>query len=99
MKPADVTEENLKFLKQIYAQRNKVKCEKKFKVNNFVRISKYKQLFNRGYSSAFTNEIFRIEKVDNTNPITYKLKYYSEYPVQGCFHNGELLHVEHPNFH
>lgn len=97
MKPVDVTEKHVKYLKQIYAQRSKVKYVEKFKVNDFVRISKYKQVFDKGYLPSFTNEIFQIVKVCNTNPITYKLQDYLKQPIEGGFYNEELIHVKHPD--
>jgi hypothetical protein len=35
----------------------------KFKVDDTIRVSKYKSIFDKGYESNFTEEIFRIAKV------------------------------------
>ena len=46
----------------------------KFKVNGRVRITKYKNVFSKGYSEIWLREIFTIDFVLKTNPWTYKLK-------------------------
>ena len=46
----------------------------KFKVNDIVRISKYKKHFEKGYSKRCTDELFIIYKCNQTIPETYKIK-------------------------
>ena len=59
---------------KIYIQKNDEKTKKaKFKVRDRVRISKKKSTFEKGYTTRWTREIFVIEKVLNTNPVTYKI--------------------------
>ena len=43
----------------------------KFKVGDHVRISKYKNIFAKGYSPNWSEEVFVIKKVKNTVPWTY----------------------------
>ena len=43
----------------------------KFKVDDHVRISKYKNIFAKGYAPHWSEEIFVIKKVKNTVPWTY----------------------------
>ena len=43
----------------------------KFKVGDTVRISKYKNIFAKGYTPNWSEEIFVIEKVKNTVPWVY----------------------------
>ena len=43
-------------------------------VNDTVRISAYKGIFDKGYKKNWTLEIFTIDKVQDTKPITYLLK-------------------------
>ena len=45
----------------------------KFKINDRVRISKYKYIFSKGYTENWSREIF-IDSVLKTNPWTYKIK-------------------------
>ena len=48
-----------------------IKKNPKFKVGDHVRISKYKNIFAKGYAPNWSEEIFVIKKVKNTVPWTY----------------------------
>ena len=64
----------------------------KFKVGDKVRISKYKRkLFDRGYTENCSEEVFIIDKIQYTNPITYKLKDLNNEEIKGSFYEPELL--------
>ena len=43
----------------------------KFKISDFVRISKYKKIFAKGYIPNFSEEVFVIKEVKNTVPWMY----------------------------
>jgi len=45
----------------------------KFKVGDSVRVSKYKTVFEIGYTPNWTTEVFKIVKVQRINPVTYLL--------------------------
>ena len=45
----------------------------KLKVGDSVRISKYKNIFTKGYVSNWSEEVFVIKKVKNTVPWTYAI--------------------------
>ena len=49
-----------------------------------------KKHFEKGYTSNFTQEIFVIEKVLQTNPITYKIKDLNNEEIIGSFYEKEL---------
>ena len=69
----------------------------KFKVGDRVRISKYKRsVFDKGYTPNWTEEIFVVDTVVYTDPITYKLKDLSGEEIQGSFYEQELLKTEQP---
>ena len=40
----------------------------KFKIGHIVRISKYKNIFTKGYVLNWSGEVFAIKKVKNTVP-------------------------------
>jgi len=62
-----------------------------FKVGDKVRISKYKRkVFDKGYTPNWTEEVFKIDKIQYTNPITYKLKYLNNEEIKGSFYEPEL---------
>ena len=66
MKPIDVTGDS-------YAEYNEDfnKKDPKFKVGDHVRISKYKNIFAKGYTPNWSEEIFIVSKIKNTVPWTY----------------------------
>ena len=43
----------------------------KFKVDDNVKISKYKNLFAKGYALNWSEEVFMIKKIKNTVPCAY----------------------------
>ena len=43
----------------------------KFKVGVHVRISKYKNIFAKGYTTNWSEEVFVIKEIKNTVPWTY----------------------------
>ena len=63
----------------------------KFKVNDRVRISKYKNIFIKCYTENWLREIFIIDSVLKTNPCTYKIRDLNEEKIIGGFHEKELL--------
>ena len=63
----------------------------KFKVNDRVRITKYKNIFSKGYTENWSREIFIIDSVLETNPWTYKLKDTNREKIIGSFYEKALL--------
>ena len=63
----------------------------KFKVNDRVRITKYKNIFRKGYTENWSREIFTIDYVLKTNPWTYKIKNLNGEKIKGGFYEKELL--------
>ena len=59
----------------LYGDMEQLSYKPKFKIGDKVRISKYKRkIFDKGYTPNWTEEIFIIDEIKYTNPITYKLK-------------------------
>lgn len=67
----------------------------RFKVGDFVRLSKYRMLFDKGYTPNWTTEIFKVRKVQyNTDPITYLLSDYQNADIKGSVYAEELQPVK-----
>ena len=66
------------------------RSQPKFKVGDKVRIYKYKSAFEKGYTTKWSDEIFEIISVNNTNPYTYTLKDLDGENIIGSFYNEEL---------
>ncbi|XP_044019588.1 uncharacterized protein LOC122860011 [Aphidius gifuensis] len=96
MKPVEVVSKNIKILKQtVFESLTHCHVKIKFKLNQHVRISNHKHVFDKEYKPNWTNEIFTITKINKTSPVMYKLKDYQENPIQGSFYNEELQKVRH----
>ena len=62
----------------------------KFLVGDSVRITKKKNLFNKGYTQRWTKEVFKISKIQLTIPVTYKITDYNGEEIQGSFYAQEV---------
>ena len=67
----------------------------KFKVNDRVRITKYKNIFSRGYTENWSREIFIIDSVLKTNPRTYKIKDLNGEKIIGSFMKNNYCRVNY----
>lgn len=65
-----------------------------FFIGDYVRISKYKHIFSKGYESNWTSEVFQIDKIlfHNSIPI-YVLKDLLEEVIDGTFYAQEMQKV------
>ena len=70
----------------------------KFKVGDLVRISKYKNIFAKGYVPNWSEQIFIIKKIKNTVPWTYVLNYLNGEEIIGTFHENELQDTSQKEF-
>ena len=62
-----------------------------FKIGDTVRISKYKRkTFDKGYTPNWTEEVFTIDEIRPTDPITYKIKDLNGEEIKGSFYREEL---------
>ena len=85
MKPIDVTNDS-------YAEYNENLSKKHpiFKVSNHVRISKYKNIFAKGYTPNWPEEIFVFSNIKNTVPWTYVINDLNGEKITGSFYEKEL---------
>ena len=75
-----------------YAEYNEDSNKKdfKFKVGNHVRISKYKNIFPKGYTPNWSEDVFVVSKVKNTLPLTYVISDLNGEKITGSFYEREL---------
>ena len=62
----------------------------KFKVGDYVRISKYKNIFAKGYIPDWFEEVFIISKIKNTVQWTYVICDLNDEKIVGTFYEEEL---------
>ena len=85
MKPIDIGDNN----KRVYIDERNEK-DSRFKVGVRVRISKFKNIFAKGYSPNWSKEIFVVDKINDTVPYTYNLKGLNDAEIIGSFYDREL---------
>ena len=85
MKPIDVGHNN----KRVYIDEHNEK-DSRFKVDDKVRISKFKNIFSEGYTPNWSTEIFIVDKINDTVPYTYNLKDLNDEVIIGSFYDREL---------
>ena len=93
MTPIDASKKKneLTVWRNLYPDRYKINdITPKFSVGDRVRIAKKKKVFEKGYTTRWTEEIFTIKEIQNTNPITYKLEDLQEEEIKGTFYEPEL---------
>ena len=93
MKPVDVKDDT-------YIDSNKDVNDKdpKFKVGDHVGISKYKNIFAKGYTPNCSEEVFVIKKVKNTVPWTYIINDLNGEEIIGTFYEKELQKTNRQEF-
>ena len=85
MKPIDVTNDS-------YAEynENSNKKDPKFKVGDHVRILKYKNIFAKGYTPNWSEEVFVVSKFKNIVPWAYVVSDLNCEEITGSFYEKEL---------
>ena len=97
MRPIDVTPAIAdRLLSSVYSG-IKIAAPAKFKVGDKVRVSKYKTIFEKGYTPNWSTEVFKIVTVQRTNPVTYLLEDWRGNSVAGGFYEYELLKAAVPD--
>ena len=98
-KEASKKKNELTVWRNLYPDRyKKYNITPKFSVGDEVRITKKKKVFEKGYTTRWTEEIFTITEVQNTNPVTYKLADLQGEEIKGTFYEPELQKTEQQIF-
>lgn len=107
MDPSAVNEGNvLEVYNNLLRKKEKMKnvtttTTPKCKINDHFRISKYKGVFDKGYTPGWSDEIFKIKSVILSSPIVYKIVDLLDEEVDGNFYEQEIQKViydEHAAF-
>ena len=70
----------------------------KFKVGDSVRISKYKNIFAKGYVPNWSEEVFVVSKIKETVSWTYVIRDPNGEEIVGTFHEKELQKTDQEEF-
>ena len=93
MKPIDVGDDS-------FAEHNENSNENdpKFKVGDHVRISKFKNVFAKGYTPNWSEEVFIIKNIKNAVPGTYIISDLNREEIWGSFYEKELQKINQKEF-
>ena len=87
IKPIDVTQDS-------YAEYN----EDSNVTKDFKRISRYKNIFSKGYTQNWSEEVFVVSKIKNAVPWTYVVSNLNGEPITGSFYEKELQKTSQEKF-
>ena len=92
MKPIDVNKSNEKHIKNTVYNYDITNKKPKFKINDLVRIFlKRRELFDKPSGNIkWSEELFKIYKINKSNVITYQLKDMNDEIIKGIFYEKEL---------
>ena len=94
MKPKDVKNDRTK--SSAIARNNRIYIDERngksatYNVSDRVRMSKFKNIFAKGYTPNWSREIFIVNKINDTVPYTYNLKDLDDEEIIGRFYDREL---------
>ena len=88
MKPADVDEEHIANI--FFNSLPNLKKTIKFSNGDRVRILIKKNQFAKEFEKSWSEEIFKIKRIQNTNPITYLIEDLDGEDIIGGFYTEEL---------
>ena len=93
MKPINVTNDSFAEYSEDFNKKGP-----KYKVNNHVRISKYKNIFAKGYVPNWSEEVFIVNEIKNTVPWTYTISNLNGETITGTFYEKELQKTNQKEF-
>ena len=93
MKPVEVKDDTyINFKKEVNDE------DPKFKVGDHIRISKYKNIFAKGYTPNWSEEVFVIKKVKNRVPWTYVINDLNREEIIWTFYEKKLQKANQQEF-
>ena len=93
MKPADVKDNTyIDFEKKVKYK------DPKFKIGDHVRISKYKNIFAKGYMPNWSKEVFVVSKIKNTVLWAYIINDLNGEEIIGAFYEKDLQMTNQKEF-
>lgn len=99
MNPCDVNSNNIMSVwRNLYDQHNITQTNQysKLHVGDYVRITKYKHIFQKGYETNWSDEVFIIASIIKRSPwVVYTLKDLQSEPITGTFYARELQKVDY----
>ena len=92
MKPVDVRSDSIEYNEE--SNEKDPKC----KIGDHVRLSKYENIFVKGYTPNWSEEVFVVSKIKNTVPWTYLISDLIGEEIIGTFYEKELQKTNQEEF-
>ena len=93
MKPIDVKDNTY-----VHWKKEVNNKDPKLKVGDHGRTSKFKNIFAKGYTPNWSEEVFVINKIKNTVPWTYVINDLNDEEITGTFYEKELQRTNQQEF-
>ena len=94
-RPVDINYQNeSQVRKNLYPKLPKTSSKPKYSIGDTVRLVRKENIFAKGYTANFTDEIFMISSVKKTQPITYGVEGFDGENIKGSFYEQELTKVD-----
>ena len=98
MKPVDFKDNTYIDSMELHSNKELNDKDRKFKVGDHVRISKYKNMFAKGYIPNWSEEIFVTKNGKNKVPWTYVINDLNGDEIIGIFYEKELQKTNQQEF-
>ena len=89
MTPFEMSTKN-KLVPNLILSNNKNKLPN-FQVGDYLRVPEKRNLYSKDYTTNWIRELFKIHKVNKTNPVTYHLIDENNEQIEGKYYEQELL--------
>ena len=93
MKPIDVTDDSYSEYDEDFNKK-----DPEFKDGDSIRISKYKNIFAKGYTPSWSEEVFVVSKIKYKVPWTYVVNDLNGEEIIGTFYEKELQKTNQKEF-
>ena len=92
MRPVDASkkEHESEVWENLFRDDEHVKKFNKFKNGDTVRISRMKGIFEHGFLPNWSEQIYKIHKINNSTPVSYILRDLQDDVIEGSFYDEEL---------
>ena len=98
MKPIDVKDNTYIDSIELHSEKEVNNKDPKLKVSDYVRISKYRNIFAKGYMPNWSEEVFVINKIKTTVPWAYIINDLNGEKIIGTFYEKELQKTNQKEF-
>ena len=88
----------LLILNMLNIPKKQIKKDPKFKIGDNVRNSKYKNIFAEGYTPNWSEEVFVVNKIQNTVLWTCLINDLNSEEIKGSFYEKELQKTDQKEF-